>query len=335
MELTVSPAGSAVLGQHKNMNISCTQALFIKLGNGNKWADECFKGDFVRLDYSKIPHALANGLPENDEVVFTTARRVGLGTTAGASRMHVNQLCKFYESGEKVLWFTFHSNRLYWCRSKKVVTPEIVDGTELKRRAVIGKWSDANISGEPLLKSKLSGNLLKTEGFMGTICALQPDVRDYLVHKINGTVEPHVREAQEAQQALSAALIPVIRSLHPTDFEILIDLIFMHGGWRRVGISGGTERDIDLDLVSPITGEHIAVQVKSAANVAVWDAYAKIAHGMTNYSRFYFVTHSPDKALQEVAKTQETTQYRYWDGNELARQVIRSGLTGWVLDKAI
>lgn len=317
------------------MTITCTQAIFIKLGSGNKWADECFEGHFVRLDYSEIPHALAIGLPENDEVVFTTAREVGLGTTAGASRIHVNQLCKFYESGEKVLWFTFHANRLYWCFSKKAVTAEIVDGKELKRRSVIGKWSDANVLGETLWKSKLSGNLLKTEGFRGTICTLPGDVRDYLENKINGTVAPRVMQAQTAQQTLINALVPVIQHLHHADFEILVDLIFMYGGLQRVGISGGTEKDIDLDLVSPITGEQIAVQVKSAANLAVWDAYAKIAHGMTNYSRFYFVTHSPDKALQEVAKIQETTQYRYWDGDELARQVIRSGLTGWMLDKAI
>ena len=169
---------------------------------------------------------------------------------------------------------------------------------------------------------------------MGAICALKGEVRDYLIHKLNGTVEPHVRKANEAQQAVSAALIPVIRRLHPADFEILVDLIFMHGGLRRVGISGGTEKDIDLDLESPITGEHIAVQVKSKADVAVWDNYRVIAQTMKNYSCFYFVTHSPDKALEEAAKTLVTSQYIYWDAEELARQVLRSGLTGWLLDKA-
>ncbi|MBK6591405.1 MAG: hypothetical protein IPG23_01040 [Burkholderiales bacterium] len=322
------------------MTITCTQALFIKLGNGNKWADECFangtsKG-FVRLDYSEIPHKLANGLPGNSEAVFEAAINFPLGATTGASRRHVNEICKFYASNEQVLWFTFHANRLWWCFSKHKVTPEIVDGTELKRRSVIGRWSDANILGETLLKSKLSGNLLKTEGFKGTICVIADDVRDYLLNKINGTVEPHVRQAQEAQQVLSTALIPVIQHLHPADFEILVDLIFMHGGWQRVGISGGTEKDIDLDLESPITGEHIAVQVKSKANVGVWSNYRKVADEMKDYSRFYFVTHSPDRALQEAAKAQTSAdgRYVYWDEVELTRHVIRSGLTGWVLDKA-
>ncbi len=318
------------------MTITCTQALFIKLGNGNKWADECFENDFVRLDYSEIPHELANGLPENSDAVFEAAinRIPRLGATDGASRNHVGQICRFYEADEKVLWFTFHSNRLWWCFSTKSVTPEIVEEIELKRRAVIGKWSDVNDLGETLWKSKLSGNLLKTEGFQGTICELKDDVRNYLMHKINGTVTRDVRKAQEAQQALSAALIPVIQHLHHADFEILVDLIFMLGGLRRVGVSGGTEKDIDLDLESPITGEHIAVQVKSAANVTVWNNYKEIARGMKDYSRFYFVTHSPTKALQDAARSVDSTSYIYWDVNEIARQVIRSGLTGWVLDKA-
>lgn len=316
------------------MTITCTQALFIRLGKGNKWAEDCFENGFIRLDHHQICHELANGLPENFENVLRVAMEKKLGQTDGASRRLVNEIRKFYESDEHVLWCTFHANRLWWCFSKNEVASEIVDEIQLKRRSVIGKWSDENIFGQPLLKSKLSGNLLKTEGFMSTICALKVEVREYLIHKINGMIEPHVQQAKEAQQALSDALIPVIQSLHPADFEILVDLIFMHGGLRRVGISGGTEKDIDLDLESPITGEHFAVQVKSAASVAVWNEYREIAEAMNGYSGFYFVTHSPDKALREAAKTQAASQYIYWDAEKLAEQVIRSGLTGWVLDKA-
>lgn len=319
------------------MTITCTQALFIKLGEGNTWAEKCFEDHFVHLDYRDIPHEMANRLPENYEDVLNMAIVNNLGQTVGACRNHVNQIRKFYESGEQVLWFTFHANRLWWCFSKKSVTPEIVDGIELKRRQVIGKWSDENILHETLLKSKLSGNLLKTEGFRGTICAVADEVRDYLIHKLNGKVEPRVQQVKDAQQALSATLIPVIKSLHHKDFETLVDLIFMHGGLRRVGISGGTEKDIDLDLESPITGKHFAVQVKSAASVAVWNEYREVAEAMngdSGYSGFYFVTHSPDEALREAAKTQADSQYIYWDEEKVAEQVIRSGLTGWILDKA-
>jgi hypothetical protein len=56
-------------------------------------------------------------------------------------------------------------------------------------------------------------------------------------------------------------LIPIIKELHPKDLEIFTDLVFRQSGWQRVGVSGGTEKDIDLDLISPVTGERIAVQI--------------------------------------------------------------------------
>ena len=55
------------------MTDTCKEALFIKLGQGNKWANECFEDNFVRLDYAEISHELASGLPGNIEVVLQTA----------------------------------------------------------------------------------------------------------------------------------------------------------------------------------------------------------------------------------------------------------------------
>ena len=95
------------------MTVTCKHALFIKLGQGNKWANECFSNDFVRLDYSEISHKLAHGLPENFEVVLETAIKRNLGKNLGASRNHVSQISKFYASDENDLWFTFHANRLW------------------------------------------------------------------------------------------------------------------------------------------------------------------------------------------------------------------------------
>ena len=51
----------------------------------------------------------------------------------------------------------------------------------------VGGWRDSDISGEPLLKGKLSGRLLAVQGFQGTICTVSD--LDYRLHKINGTVE--------------------------------------------------------------------------------------------------------------------------------------------------
>jgi hypothetical protein len=69
-----------------------------------------------------------------------------------------------------------------------------------------------------------------------------------LLHKINGTVAPHVEAAQLAFSELVNTLIPIIKNLHEKDLEILADLIFRQAGWNRIGVLGGTEQDIDLDL---------------------------------------------------------------------------------------
>ena len=135
-----------------------------------------------------------------------------------------------------------------------------------KTRNVAGKWNDCDIEGNPLIKARLSGKLLAVQGFQGTICSVKE--QDYLLHKINATSEPHVAEAQTAQENLITALIPIIKNLHPNDLEILTDLIFRQAGWQRTGVAGKTEKDIDLDLLSPITEERIAIQVKSRASVS-------------------------------------------------------------------
>lgn len=135
-----------------------------------------------------------------------------------------------------------------------------------------------------MLKSSLSGKLLAVEGFRGTICSVQGI--DYLLNKINGTFDPHVIEAQNAFENIQTALIPLIGRLHYTDLETLTDLIFRHSGWQRVGVSGGIERDIDLDLLSPVTGERIAVQVKSRLNAATWYDYCNRFADMRGFPDF-------------------------------------------------
>ncbi|MEI5617391.1 hypothetical protein WB403_50745, partial [Streptomyces brasiliscabiei] len=84
---------------------------------------------------------------------------------------------------------------------------------------VIRGWSDKDLNGKPLHKGRLSGKLLSVQGFQGTICSVKE--KDYLLHKINGTNEPHVLVAENAVSNLEDALIPIIRNLHPKDLETL------------------------------------------------------------------------------------------------------------------
>jgi hypothetical protein len=305
--------------------VTTNKALFIKLGEGGRWESECLKTGTLRFGYKEIPHeACVNG---DWAEVERTARE--FSKDRGSATRHVNQVRQFYETDEKTLWVTFYSDRLWWCFSSHEVSA--LDGNDKERR-VIGKWNDSNIFGEPLLKGKLSGRLLAVQGFQGTICSVSE--LDYLLHKINGTVEPHVAEAQAAYEELQRMLIPIIRKLHPKDLEILTDLVFRQSGWQRVGVSGGTEKDIDLDLISPVTGERIAVQIKSRASADVWRAYREKYADMRGFSRFYFVTHSPNKALRNEAMAADDSAFILWDVERLAAQAVRGGLTGWLLDKA-
>ena len=111
---------------------------------------------------------------------------------------------------------------------------------------------------------------------------------------------------------------PIIKGLHHKDLEILIDLIFRHSGWQRVGVSGETEKDIDLDLISPVTDERIAVQVKSTAGTDAWHSYRKKYEDMRGYSRFYFITHSPTSALLQAATISDDPGFILWDVEKIS-----------------
>lgn len=305
--------------------VTTNTALFIKLGEGGRWEAECLQTGTLRFGYREVPHPICQygEWPEVERAVR------GFSKDQGAATRHVNQIRQFYETDENVLWITFHSDRLWWCFSRRGVSA--LPGNDKERQTVDG-WRDTDINGRLLLKGTLSGRLLAVQGFQGTICTVSEI--DYLLHKINGTVEPHVAAAQAAYENLQAALIPIIGKLHPKDLETLTDLVFRQSGWQRVGVSGGTERDIDLDLISPVTGERIAVQVKSRATAAVWREYKDKYADMRGFSRFYFVTHSPNEELRREAATSDDQDFILWDAERLAAQAIRGGLTGWLLDKA-
>lgn len=305
--------------------MTADKALFIKLGEGGRWEAECLRAGTLRFGYREVPHDIC----EREDWAEVERICRGFSKDHGSATRHVNQIRQFYETDAATIWITFHSDRLWWCFSDRGV--HALSGNDKERRTVDG-WRDTDINGTPLLKGALSGRLLAVQGFQGTICTVSEI--DYLLHKINGTVEPHVGAAQAAYESLQSALIPIIRKLHPKDLETLTDLVFRQAGWQRVGVSGGTEKDIDLDLISPVTGDRIAVQVKSRATASVWRDYKEKYADMRGFSRFYFVTHSPNGDLRREAEASSDQDFILWDAERLAAQAVRGGLTGWLLDKA-
>ncbi len=306
-------------------SLTAPRALFIKLGEAGGWEADCTARGELRFGYREVPHeaCVAGRWGDVGESLRATS------SDPGAITRHLNQIREFYEAGEDVLWITFFADRLWWCFARPGVT---LHPNGDKTRTTVDGWHDEDLAGVPLLKGRLSGKLLALQMYRGTICSVGE--LSYLLHKINATAEPHVAQAQAAFEQLQKSLHPIIRALHHSDLEILVDLVFRQAGWQRVGVSGGVEKDIDLDLISPVTGERIAVQVKAETRVSEWNVYRQKYADMRGFSRFYFVTPSARPELLEAARQSADASYVFWGIDQIAAQAVRGGLTGWLLDKA-
>jgi hypothetical protein len=269
-------------------SITARQILYIKLGEGGIWESQCIEDGTLRIRYRELPHEIC----ERGEWPEAVALARSWSKDQGAATRHVNQVRQFYEAPADTMWVTFHADRLWWCFAETHVSP-IEDGSRLRR--VKGQWRDSDVSGKPLFKNNLSGKLLAVQGYQGTICSI--GASPYVLAKINGQIPPAVAAAQAALETLRTSLVPLIQNLNAKDFEVFVDLLFRTAGWQRSGDLGGLERDIDLDLLSPITDERIAIQIKSRANLDEYEDYRRRYSDMKGYTRFYFVTHSPTSGL--------------------------------------
>lgn len=196
--------------------------VYIKLGLAGAWESDCITRDqTLRLDYREAPHDLClRGKWDEVREIYKAFRK-----DIGAATSDSKQIRLFYESDETVLWITFFGDRMYWCFSKPEIT---LLEDKSKIRPVIGHWRSTDIKNNPLQKNQLSGRLLSTEGFRGTICSVKEF--DYLVQRINGKPLKQIGEAKEALLTLEQKIETLIRALHWKDFEILIDLIFSPSG---------------------------------------------------------------------------------------------------------
>lgn len=306
-------------------NVITDNALFIKLGDKGRWERDCIENDYLQLGYHDLNHQAC--LESNTD---EAKKAYPENYDQGALTRHIDQVFKFYHEPASTLWITFYSDRLWWCFADANIELQ-ADGSKIRR--TIGSWSDKDINGIPLHKGRLSGKLLSIQGFQGTICSVKE--KNYLLHKINGTNEPHVKEAEEALTKLEISLKPIIKNLHPKDLETLTDLIFRQSGWQRIGVAGEVEKDIDLDLISPITHERIAVQVKSKATANTYITYKNKFSDMSGFSKFYFVTHSPNITLNNLVSCNASdSEFIFWGVEELSRLSVRNGLVGWLIDRA-
>jgi hypothetical protein len=297
-----------------------TKAYFIKLGEGGEWEDACLADGKIRFGYHDTPHRLC-GEGRWDEVhAFWKVKRGKSGTATNDTR----QIRTFYEADEAAIFITFAKGYLWWCHpSGKANIHLNKDGTRVRK--TVDGWKNTSLGGAPLLVSRLSGKLTKTQMFRGTICEVKETA--YLLRRINDELTPELAEAEAAEQVLLTHILAMVQLLDPRDFELMVELIFSRSGWQRQASTGGTQKTLDLDLLLPTTGERAFVQVKSETDSAGYQVYAD-QHAQTNaYDRMFFVWHTGGVDADPLS------DITLWGPSVIARHVLGAGLLAWLKDR--
>jgi hypothetical protein len=194
------------------MQVSATRALYIKLGEGNRWAQLAFDSSTLRFGFRDIPHQQALAAVEAKDFksvkdFYQNERSVAPGTATRYS----NEVREFYKAGSDVLWVTFGKGRMWWCFADAEVIPNPAvdpDATGSRYRKTISGWSDKDMRGQPLLTNALRGSLTTTAGFRGTICRVREF--DYLLRRLNGEETATTEAVRAARSKLIATLVPLI-----------------------------------------------------------------------------------------------------------------------------
>lgn len=303
--------------------ITASAIRYIKLGTGNRLAKECIEQGIIRLGFDGVPHDLC--MTDDWDGVHQTLRR--LGKAQGAATNQAQQIQDFYTLDADALWITFWEGKLWWAFAEAGALP--YDSHEYRRhRRTRSPWRCTDVNGETLALRNFSTKLTQTAGFRGTLCNVRE--RDYLLRRINGEEEPRVVEALALQCQLIDMTERLIADLHWRDFEILIDRIFADSGWRRVGVLGETQADVDLVVEQTATGERAFVQVKSKATPAVFQDYVDRFREYGDCSRMFFICHSPKGRLRQHPCPPDVEM---WLEDTVARKAIRAGLFEWVVQR--
>ncbi|MBU1630171.1 hypothetical protein KKD88_03795 [Patescibacteria group bacterium] len=299
-----------------------TKVLFIKLGEGGLYEKECIeRRNILKIGYKEISHDLCVSGKWN-EVKKEIAEKMRVSD--GVITYHLTQLKYFYEENDHVLWITFFNNKLRWCFAERKVTLE-KDGT--RYRNVKGKWKCEDLKGNTLFLEDLSGRLLRTQGFRGTICRVAEF--DYLIDKINSNEPKDVEETERAFNNLKEKLAVIIKKLQPKEFELLVDLIFRNAGWQRLGVIGKTMKTVDLAIGHPVTGERAIVQIKCQSSLAEYKRYEERFLGMTEYDKFFYIAHTPEPSLEKYRNKSENIKVYF--AEKVSELAINSGLYDWIL----
>lgn len=302
---------------------------YIKLGQGGRW--EAASLGCHRIDWGlpSDPHDLA--LAGDWEGVRQHYLSQGLSPATATS--YLNETRAFYDGDPHVMWITFARGRLWWA----FAGPEVhwiggageTHGT--RYRETLDGWHDHDLAGKPLDLERLSTSLTQLAGYRRTICRVGE--AEYCQRMINAQADPLLVQMGEARQQLEAHLGSAIARLSWADFELLVELTLTRSGWRRISAIGGTMKDVDLVVEQAFTGERMLVQVKSKADQAVVNDYARRLGARAGQERLLLVCHSPQGQLREP-EIAGGRRLQIMVGAEIARRAAGCDLVDWVMDRA-
>jgi hypothetical protein len=304
-----------------------TAVRYIKLGRGGRWVNASLDHGEVHFGYKRIPHEVAL---RGDWKAVHNAVRAGV-RTEGKAKDQTREIQAFYEKGPDCLWITIERGHVWWAYAH----PEVVwhgedDAHGARFRRTIGPWRNHDIHGGPLRVDRLSTRLTSVAAYRGTICRVKEV--DYLLRRVNAEDEPLLLEAQAVRDQMVTTAEKMIASLHWSDFETMVDILFTRNGWHRRSTVGGTMKDVDLILENPVSGETGFVQVKSAARISVYRDYVRRFEEDKVFDRMFFICHSPEGGLMEAHGATDS-RIHLWVGRALADRVVKAGLYDWLLEK--
>ena len=305
---------------------------YIKLGDGGKWWHECRDKKILRLGFN-------SGSPEIFDLAkggkWDLIKNYWSDHQVGTPTQHANQMQEFFDDDGDTLWITFEGGCLFYAFTDggEIIKEPPVNGWDWTshRTLTAEGWKNIDSEGNELRREGLSGRLTKTAGYRQTICGLQKDVEEYLRNRLRCKLSQDLVNAINSVSNLESSIQPLVRVLTPSDFELLVELIFSNSGWRKNSQTGGNQKTTDLDLYNPITNNQIWVQVKSSTNPAQFNEYVeKHFSDRTSFETMYYVYHTGSIGENSF----KDSQIAVWDIEIIAKQVVANGLVDWVLNKA-
>ena len=305
------------------MAIEFENVYYIKLGSKGQWEESSINEGKIRIGWIKQSIDDINE-KKWDKIKQELKQEIH---HKGVITRDLNALKKIVLSTPDDIWITFYSSYLWWC---KVDNEGVKEDEISKFRTLSKKWSSVDSDLKPLIISNISGKLSKIQGFRGTVCTVKEN--EYLKRLINNKPSKEFIAINNKKKSLTEAVANVVKLLHWSDFETLIDILFTRSGWQRISSVGKTQKFIDMEYIEPITGKIYQVQVKSSSDLIEYNNYA-YKFNNSRYERLYYVVHSPDKSLLNYRHSHDYVELLL--SNRISEMVIDQGAISWLMKKIL